>query len=217
MRELESKILGVDPISVSGRLEGLGAEKILDAITIMDGYDFLPDKQARILGADELPIEAIKPIVEKLLEITGNGKSTLMEGNAYLRLRREGVRLELILKQLLSAGRVKEESEISVGLENQDEWDKVQEYLERIGLVRVVHQEKKRISYMYDNLRFDIDTWPSLPSYLEIEGDSEEAIVSGANMLGFTIEDLTSHGAREIFAMYGVDPTNLVFKEGADH
>jgi adenylate cyclase class 2 len=60
-------------------------------------------------------------------------------------------------------------------------------------------------------LRFDIDTWPHIPTYLEIEGDSEEKIFEGMKLVGLDQKYSTNANAREIFAKYRIDPKKLRF------
>jgi adenylate cyclase class 2 len=45
-----------------------------------------------------------------------------------------------------------------------------------IGLVCYAHQEKKRISWKLGNVQFDLDTYPKMPAYLEIEAPGEKEI-----------------------------------------
>jgi adenylate cyclase class 2 len=66
-----------------------------------------------------------------------------------------------------------------------DEPEEVELFLEKIGLVAFRHQEKYRHSFFLDNVKIDIDTWPKIPSYVELEGDSEKDIKIVAQKLGF--------------------------------
>lgn len=66
-----------------------------------------------------------------------------------------------------------------------DDIDKMKAILESVGLVASRHQEKKRHTYKLDGVTVDIDTWPQVPTYVELEGPSEEAIKALAAKLGF--------------------------------
>lgn len=214
MLEKEIKILGVDVESVMRRLEGLGAEKIFDGVTMIEGYD-LPSEGALIeFNEEALPSKDLLSIFQHVFSITDR-KNSLMSKKAYLRLRREGERRELVLKQLLHVDQVKEELELSTGILDESQWNAIASYMESIGLKKVIHQQKKRISYQYNNTRFDIDTWPSVPPYLEIEGSSVEAIFDGVRLVGFDPKDVTSMTGREVFEKYSVDPTYLVFENSS--
>jgi len=56
--------------------------------------------------------------------------------------------------------------------------------LEDIGLVEYRTQEKKRHAFMLDGVHVDLDTWPSVPTFLELEGESEDALKRAAQKLG---------------------------------
>ncbi len=49
-------------------------------------------------------------------------------------------------------------------------------FLLQLGLVCYRQQEKRRHKFKLGNVIFDFDTWPNIPTYLEVEGDSEEDI-----------------------------------------
>lgn len=46
-------------------------------------------------------------------------------------------------------------------------------------------QEKKLHKFLFKDVIVDIDTWPKVPTYVELEGPSEEHIREVANLLGF--------------------------------
>ena len=46
--------------------------------------------------------------------------------------------------------------------------------LEEMGYKAHTYQENKRTRYMLDGVEFDIDSWPYIPTYLEIEGKNEK-------------------------------------------
>jgi adenylate cyclase, class 2 len=54
--------------------------------------------------------------------------------------------------------------------------DKATAFLECIGLVCFRIQEKKRHTFSYKGGLVDFDTWPKVPTYIEIEGSSEENV-----------------------------------------
>lgn len=215
MHEKEVKILEIDVESITTQLENLGAEKIFEGITLMDGYDFPADGVSIEFKEGTLPSKDLLLIFQHVLSIS-EGKHTLMSKMAYLRLRREGERRELILKQLIRTDRIKEELELSVEISGESQWNTITAYMKSIGLKKIIHQQKKRISYKHNNTRFDIDTWPSMPSYLEIEGSTEEAILDGVRLMGFNPEDATPMTGKEVFEKYSVDPTYLVFKDSSN-
>ena len=61
-----------------------------------------------------------------------------------------------------------EEIEIKV-----DDFDKTIKFLERTGLGYFMRrQQKKRHKYKLDGVTVDMDTWPNVPTYVELEGTS---------------------------------------------
>lgn len=73
-----------------------------------------------------------------------------------------------------------------------------EQFLVSIGLVAFRHQEKQRHTFELNGVTIDIDTWPNIPTYVELEGPSEEAIRSVAEVLGFDWNDAVYDDARTI-------------------
>ncbi len=63
--------------------------------------------------------------------------------------------------------------------------DKIKSFLEALGLVMDREQEKTRHKFHLGEVIVDIDTWPKIPTYVELEGQSEEAIKDASIKLGF--------------------------------
>lgn len=211
--EMEVKILEIDPKAITQRLEKIGAKKIFDGMTFIEGFDFPLVKRVHFSQVG-VPLR-FSPIFSQVNALS-DGSLTLISQGAYLRLRKEGKRSELILKWKDQDGRkdVKREHELSVPL-NETEWDEVREIVEQTGLERILIQQKKRVSYIYPPLavRFDIDTWPKLPPYLEVEGSDVEVISKGLELIGFSINKASAISGKELFEKYGIDPSYLVFEE----
>lgn len=208
MLEHEAKILNVNEQELQQKLEGLGAEKILDDITYIEGYDF--DSTAEFTGSD-FP-EKFSEIVDSIEQLRGS--SDMFSQGAYLRLRKEGTKFELIFKRKVKGeGGVKSEIEISVPIQ-ESEWQDTANFLQDLGLKRIVLQEKKRTSYLYSPYRYDIDTWPGVPTYLEVEAPTPEGVIEAIALLGFAQSEAVSMSAAEVFEMYGIrNPRYLVFSE----
>lgn len=52
----------------------------------------------------------------------------------------------------------------------------MEDLLKELNLEKYAHQEKDRISWILNNVQFDLDTYPKMPSFLEIEAQSEKDI-----------------------------------------
>lgn len=74
-----------------------------------------------------------------------------------------------------------------------------------MGLAHRSYQENRRSSWLLDGVRLEIDEWPRIPPYLEIEGDTEDEVWSTAELLSIPRDDLTSENTTKVFARYGID------------
>jgi adenylate cyclase class 2 len=92
-----------------------------------------------------------------------------------------------------------------------DKPDQLKTFLERIGLTPFRVQQKKRWTLKFDGVTLDIDHWPMIPPYLEIEGESEEKIKETAEKLGLLWENALFIDARKIIEGYGIDVSTFKF------
>lgn len=56
-------------------------------------------------------------------------------------------------------------------------------FLEAIGFKAKSYQETKREKWIYERVEITIDTWPWVPSFVELEGPSETALKETAKLL----------------------------------
>jgi adenylate cyclase class 2 len=56
--------------------------------------------------------------------------------------------------------------------------------LERLGYPAYRHQQKYRHTFTLDGVTIDIDTWPKVPTYVELEGKDETSLKEMAEKLG---------------------------------
>jgi adenylate cyclase class 2 len=75
---------------------------------------------------------------------------------------------------------------------------KAELFLEKIGLIAYRHQEKRRHTFYYKKVTIDIDTWPRIPTYVELEGESEQDLKKVANELGFDWSKAVLDHPREV-------------------
>ncbi len=94
------------------------------------------------------------------------------------------------------------QSEIADGVEEIEfevgDLRKAEIFLERIGLVAYRHQQKKRHSFKLGDVTFDIDTWPKIPTYVELEGPSENDLKRVAEQVGFDWGKVVLENARTV-------------------
>lgn len=78
-------------------------------------------------------------------------------------------------------------------------------FLEALGYPAYRHQQKLRHTFALDGVVVDIDTWPRIPSYVELEGESEQAIRDVAEKLGFDWKNVVTDNPRKVIeGRYGI-------------
>ena len=78
--------------------------------------------------------------------------------------------------------------------------------LEELGYKAHTYQENKRTRYILDGVEFDIDSWPYIPTYLEIEGKNEESVKSMMDLLEVDKTKVTSLDVQGVFKeFYNID------------
>jgi adenylate cyclase class 2 len=104
-----------------------------------------------------------------------------LEGGAWLRLRDEGTRCTLTLKQVTDSSTIDGTTEIETEV---SDVRAVSQILRRLGLREVRYQENYREEWRLGEVVFDFDTWPGLPTFVEIEGPGEAAVRQAAAAAG---------------------------------
>jgi len=91
--------------------------------------------------------------------------------------------------------------------------DKLADLFAEIGLENYAYQEKERLSFIYKDWRFDIDQYPQIPAYLEIEGKSESHVKKAIKLLNLSKYKTWAKGERILIQdVYKVDWYNMRFK-----
>ena len=119
----------------------------------------------------------------------------------WIRLRDTGDETTLTVKQITSDA-IDGTHEIEVGV---DDFAATNALLNVLGFTAKSYQETKRTSFILDGAQVEIDTWPQIPPYLEIEAGSKDEVVRVAGLLGHTEADLTGENTIKIYARYGID------------
>jgi len=108
-------------------------------------------------------------------------ESDVLHGSQWVRLRNEGARTTLTLKQVTDATSIHGTTEIETEV---GDLHAMAEILTNLGLRGVRYQENFREEWQLGDLAFDFDTWPDLPTFLEIEGPDERSVRQAAARLG---------------------------------
>ena len=112
----------------------------------------------------------------------------------WIRLRTNGVEATLAIKNV----KAKE-------IDGTEELEIVVDDFEKTNLILKAFQENKRCRYFLHGVEVDIDSWPQIPDYIEIEGTNKEEVMKIVEMLGFTEDCVTTNDVESIYSDYGID------------
>ncbi|HSH55588.1 MAG TPA: CYTH domain-containing protein, partial [Candidatus Limnocylindrales bacterium] len=100
--------------------------------------------------------------------------------SGWVRVRNEGDKVTMSYKQL-NDRTLHGTKEVTLEV---NDFDTATSFLESIGLKPYSYQETKRESWRIGDVQIELDTWPWIPSFLEIEAPSEEDLKNAAAILG---------------------------------
>ena len=176
MEEFETRVLDINVEDFVEKLEGLGAVRVFETWQKRCTYDF-PGKrllnEAKERGAE-----------------------------AWVRVRDDGLGSVKMAYKCHSNNHklLPDCTEVEFEVPNME---LPEAFLISIGMKKDQYVETKRIRYELDDLQFDIDTWPRLNPFLEIEGSSESRVLDGLTMLGFTKAETFQGHAGNVYEKEG--------------
>ena len=86
------------------------------------------------------------------------------------------------------------------------DFEETNRMLEELGYISHTYQENQRIRYMLDEVELDIDTWPYIPTYLEIEGKNENSVKETLGKLNLDKTKSTTLDVQGVFKeFYNID------------
>ncbi len=125
--------------------------------------------------------------------------------NKWLRLRTNGYETTLTIKEICDNQKIDGTRELEIEV---SDFDKTSCILEELGYHARNYQENKRIRYLYNDVEIDIDTWPLLPTYVEIEGKSVSDVLNFLNLISYDESKKTTMDVESIYRRYGIDINN---------
>ena len=135
----------------------------------------------------------------KIIEDTGN------RFFKWIRLRQDGEIVEITIKYIYSYKanyNIDEVKEIEIKTDN---FEMANKLIEEMGYYRKKLAEKKRDSYSYQGMDIEIDEWPLLEPYIEIEGTNIDKIYELANLLGYSKEQTRVMNTEDVYLEKGID------------
>ncbi len=184
MNEIEVKILGIDVERVVARLNEVGAMPIFDGLVRCVHFDFEGNP---IRGAGCL-------FRMRRLEGRDGGGQGAESFSSKIEICYKGA------KKVVDGCKVREEIETTV-----EDADVFLAMMEKLGLHITLDNEKRRRSYALGALdalggiHVDVDEYPQVPAYLEIEGPDRKTIDEAIATLKLEGCEVSTESADELF------------------
>ena len=158
---------------------------------------------------DELLLkEDLVNILEKANKLNSLISNQMINPNKWLRLRQSNDKVELTLKHIYEKNNesIQKVKEFEVNTSNLEETNLI---LENIGIVRRNYQEKIRHSYTYKTAEIELDEWPMLKPYMEIECDDENVIQEIIDLLDLNDKEIVSLNTEQLYKREGIDVLSI--------
>ncbi len=117
----------------------------------------------------------------------------------WIRLRTNGEKTTLTIKNLVSS-EIDGTQELEIEVDN---FERCNLILKELGYEAKGYQENRRCQYLLNGVEIDIDSWPLIPTYVEIEGASEEAVYNALDALGLSDGKFTTRDVEGVYLDYG--------------
>ncbi|MFJ6212025.1 class IV adenylate cyclase [Streptomyces sp. NPDC092296] len=128
------------------------------------------------------------------------------KAGTWVRLRDNGSTVTLCVKEILDHDAIDgvTETETIVG-----DFDATNAILAKLGYEPRAYQENRRSSWSLNGASIEIDHWPLIPPYLEVEGNSGRHVHDTVRALGLSVNDLTSENTTAVYRRYGIDIASI--------
>jgi adenylate cyclase class 2 len=158
----------------------------------------------------------VKEIVSKLRKLGGKETAeanqkrwifdmvpcTVESTGEWIRLRQVGDHKPTITYKNKSGKGSADTKELEMEVED---FEKAEKILSKLPFKGKYYQENKRHKFEIDDIEFTLDTWPQIPTYLEIEAKSEDGLERGLKLLDLSGKDVGHIGSLSIYKRYGID------------
>ena len=148
--------------------------------------------------------ECVKPEVKMRRTVFDSGP------HSFARVRDEGDKIVMTYKNFEDEDSIMGVKEVNVVV---DDYDEAVRFVAGCGLEQKAIQETLREVWKLGKTEIGIDTWPWLPTFIEIEGPSEAEVWSVAEKLGFNKEEAMFGAVDKIYnRYYGVDTDTVDYE-----
>ena len=123
--------------------------------------------------------------------------------NSFARVRQEGNGVVMTYKSYDDDTQIMGCKEVNICV---DDYDEANLFMRGIGMKEKANQDSYRELWELDGVEITIDTWPWIPTYIEVEGPSEEDVWTVSGKLGFGKEEAHFGSVDRVYEYYhGVD------------
>ncbi len=127
----------------------------------------------------------------------------LQSKNAWVRLRDEGEQYTMTLKVVEDRNSIEGMREVSFVI---DDMEAAKIFLDQLGIEQKGYEENLREEWRIGDVLFEIDTWPLIDPYLEIEGPDEAAVKKYFEKLGLDYSNAVFGSVDILYKdLYGID------------
>lgn len=166
-------------------------------------------KEMSLFGLNDL-MDILELDIDKIREILNNStlennfKKFLVNPNKWIRLRKSNDKIELTTKHILNKKNTNYqnvlESEIEVS-----SFEETNNLLNSLGICKRNYQEKIRYSFVYKDAQIEIDIWPMLEPYLEIECDNDITVEEILEKLNLKANEIVSTNTESLYKRKNID------------
>ena len=124
-----------------------------------------------------------------------------VDPNRWIRLRTNGLKVTLTIKDL-KAKTIDGTKETEIEVSSFEDTDAI---LNELGYQARTFQQNYRTQYILDDVEIDLDRWPLIPEYMEIEGKSIDEVEKILDKLDISKDSITTLDVDSIYKYYGID------------
>lgn len=177
--------------------------------------DLLPDSELMPV-MKQYNVESLPDIVDKVQDFTefadfpicSRIKSLRINPNKWVRLRDTNGHVTLTVKHVFDKNSedVQKVGEYEIEVNSVEEADTL---LTALGFAKRNVQEKIRTQYKYKNAEIDLDEWPMLQPYMEIESDDKSIYQEIIDKCGYNGKEIVSCNTEELYRRIGINSREL--------